>query len=667
MTFGRFAYLKTSALAMALAVVACGENPPSPQGLGGGGKGADAGGAGGQTDAGGSSEVCGMECSDCATRDAADLFGYTTVPSFDLTLPAERWAYLKAHALDEQFEEACLSFEGTPVGGVGLRFKGSYGTLKGCLDDQGNLTCTKLSMKVKFSEYDKDLRFYGLKRVNFHSMVRDPSKLHERITYDLYREMGIASPRSAWANLKVNGESLGLFSMVEEIDGAFTSNRWPDDGNGNLFKEAWPITSDPSYYTSHLETNTATPSPEAFVQFYGELAAAAPADRTNALEKWSDLPSLYRYMAVDDAVMNWDGITAYYTDAQRSFTVNHNYYWYQEQARDSFHLIPWDMDSTLVPQATFMQVPRWDKSPSDCSLTYPVWGGSIVLAPGCDLVFQALATNKSPYQAAVQELLDGPFAEAALAAKIDELSAFINESVATDPLGPTATVWKSSVSQLKGSLPVLRARLIHLRDDVPIVPLSLSTMAVNGFEDLDPLGLTLGSALMSNASTTVSQSLNTSTPLAGLEDLKLDFEYRNEANAWGQWINMSIPFTSGSRDLRSMSGIRFQVRADQSRMLRLDLESPAQTATNKGVRFGWNVSVGPSPTQVEVRFALAAVPSWAVDQGIDPKDPWSAVESSVTGLTFFPQCVGTGSTGFLPANTTDPGYLQVDAIEFFTD
>jgi spore coat protein CotH len=74
-------------------------------------------------------------------------------------------------------------------------------------------------MKIKFNEYDSKNRFYGLKRLNFHGYRWDYTYIKERLAYDLYRSMGIITPRAAWAILVVNNELSGLFGMVEQIDG----------------------------------------------------------------------------------------------------------------------------------------------------------------------------------------------------------------------------------------------------------------------------------------------------------------------------------------------------------------------------------------------------------------------------------------------------------------
>jgi spore coat protein H len=628
---------------------------------------AEHGGAAGATAAAGPLS-CTQDCTACANGDAAELFAWDSVPTFDVTLPEERWEYLQEHALDEEYVEACAAFEGTSIGPVGLRFKGAYGTLVPCFNERGEMICTKLGMKLKFNEIDENLSFYGLKRLNLHSMIHDETKLHERLGYDLYRDMGLPAPRSAWAVLRVNGESYGLFSMVEQVDGRFTADRWPEDGDGNLYKEAWPSSDNPAYYAGHLETNEETATHDVIVQFASELSAAEPDALASVLANWMDFENFQRYMAVDDAIFNCDGITAIYSSEDASWAGNHNYYLYQFQQSDTFQLIPWDLDSIFRPWASWSLVPRWDVVPDDCSVLYPVWSGdSYVLAPGCQLVFQALASDLEPYRAAVDELLEGPFAEQAMLDKIDELAAFIADAVEADPLGPSRSGWEGSVESLKNTIAVLRERLEHLRDGLPVLPFGLSTTGVNDFEAAANFELTMGTTLMCNPSSTVSQSINSTDALEGAQDLRLDFEYRNEQAPWEQWIYYSVPLAAGLEDLSSVTGIRLVAKADRSRNLRLDLESPANSYSSEGIRRGWDVTVGTEPTEVEVLLADAEVQDWAVDQGRDPGDALEDVLSSVTGLAFHPECQDRDLSGFLPEGTTDVGHLQVDMIEFFTE
>lgn len=604
-----------------------------------------------------------------AERETAELFGWDSVPTFEATLPKERWALIKMRARDELYEPAELRFEGKALGTVGLRFKGGVGTLGLCVDEQGNLSCAKLSMKIRFDEYRADTRFFRLKRLNLHSMVRDDSKLRERLGYDLFRELEILAPRSAWAVLTVNGESLGLFSMVEQVDGRFMAERFPEAGNGNLYKEAWPIWAEPSYYEEHLQTDPQGQEAAEHTiaaELGAELSTATePVEQHAVLGRYMAPDYLARYMAVDDAIVNVDGVTAMYTGDNPRYYQNHNYYIYLEQQKPRFWLIPWDLDATFAPRPEFDQVPRWDALEADCSKSHTVWGGARVVSPACDPVFQAMTLDREGYRSAVDNLLSGPFSEETLKADIDRHAAFIESAVASDPTGPGLSSWQASVTALKQRIPLLRARLLSLKEGRVLSPFLLSVDPVNDFENADSESVTLGAVPLSNPHSSVNASLNAMRPLFGEQDLRLDFVYRNEGdppkNPWGQWIYFSLRLEGAPRALSALSGIRLLLRADSPRILRIDLDSVGHEAPDEGIKFGWEVPIDSTAKQVEVRFSDASLPSWSRPT----TDNLSRVLDQVDGIAFHPYCAGRDSAGFLPPDGADPGFLQIDQIEFF--
>jgi spore coat protein H len=604
-----------------------------------------------------------------AARDAAELFTWDHVPTFEATLPNERWSYLRAHAIDEAYEPAEVRFEGKSLGTVGLRFKGSVGTLRTCVDASGQLKCAKLSMKLGFDEYRAETRFFGLKRLNLHAMMHDDSKLHERLGYDLFRAMGIYAPRSSWAILKVNGESLGLFSMVEQIDGRFAADRFPDAGDGNLYKEAWPIHAEAAYYQAHLETepiDERASAHSAATELATSLATATePAEQLAVLSPSLDFDYLARYMAVDDAIVNVDGVTATYTGTDPRFYQNHNFYLYLEEQRPKFWLIPWDLDATFVPRGDFERVPRWNSASPDCSQLYWVWGGVNVVSPACDPVFRALASSPDQYRMAVKDLLAGAFDEVNLRAEIERHVAFIQQAVADDLTGPGSSSWRASIAALEQRIPVLRKRLEKAMDGLSVPPFSLSFDELNDFESAEAASIESGVSPLANSSTSIGVSLNEAAPIRGQRDLRFDFTYRNEGappqNPWGQWTYFPVHLDESPRDVSELSGLRLWLRADSPRALRVDLDSGEYEAADEGIKFGWEVNVGPEASQVELRFSDAKLPAWAHATA----DVLSRVLARVENVAFQAACAGRDAEGFLPLGASDTGYLEVDELEFF--
>ncbi len=226
--------------------------------------------------------------------------------------------------------------------------------------------------------------------------------------------MGTIAPRAAWANIVVNGESYGLYGMVEEVDGRFADNRWPGNGSGNLYKEAWP---------------------------------------TNPEEGW---------------------------------THNHNYYFYQEETRDRFWSVPWDLHGTSWIQDCKSNVPRWTETPADCSIVYSLFNGDAsAKAPGCNPIFRAIAADMTQINELVDELLVGPFATETMLAKIDACAAFISDSVAADPKldqKTKVTNFESSVADMKRTVPLLADRLRAIAERTPVSPIVVPMTGVADFE-----------------------------------------------------------------------------------------------------------------------------------------------------------------------------------------
>ncbi len=388
------------------------------------------------------------------------VFDESTVRTYELTVAADDWAWLNENATLEEYVPATLTYEGTDYPNIGLRYKGFYGNLALCFDAGGNQICDKLSMKLDFAEYDPNGRFYGLKKVNLHSMERDPSKMHDALGYGLFRAAGIHTARTAYGRVVVNGELIGLFAVVEQIDGRFTEDRFDatDGGDGNLYKEVWPEHDTEQPYLDALETNTdLSPSADKMVRFAADLAAASDGEFAGVIDAWIDADYWARYMAVDRLIENWDGVVAWYCAGGPCF--NHNFYWYEQADADRIYPIPWDLDNAFEypsPIRTTYGMPDWDESPPSSCTPIPVFLGVQGRPPACDkLIGKTSELLWDAYAAASRELLAGPFTEAALMARIDQLEAIIDDAVAEDP-DLTPAGWAAAVANLRGDVVGLR-------------------------------------------------------------------------------------------------------------------------------------------------------------------------------------------------------------------
>lgn len=357
------------------------------------------------------------------------VFDQGAVREYEVEVDPDDWAHINETAYLEEYIPARLSYEGQTFQKVALRFKGFRGSLYNCFrfDDDGVATartCDKLSLKLSFDEYDEEGRFFGLKKLNFHAMNNDLTRLRERLAYFLFRRFGVPAPRAVHATLTVNGQSLGLYTLVEQVDGRFTRARFPDGGEGNLYKERWPTSSvDEDYFRSGLESNTGEPRTDvgAMVRFAQEVHAANDDTIEGVLRRNTDFPALMRYLAVDRAIQLWDGITAFRCQSEEDVPPlppevlaaqtpplgwetcqNKNFYFYEASTHDRIWLVAWDTDVSFagVPNP----FPDWDEPPEACEVRQ---SGR---APMCDPLIRWFATTLRPhYVSAGEAFLDTVF------------------------------------------------------------------------------------------------------------------------------------------------------------------------------------------------------------------------------------------------------------------
>jgi hypothetical protein len=276
-------------------------------------------------------------------------------------------------------------------------------------------------------------------------MLSDPSKLHEAIGYKLFRDLGVPAPRTTFARVVVNDEDLGLFSVIENVDGRFARARFPDGGEGNVYKEAWPDHEDADYFRARLVTNEdENPSVDKMVRFADALEDAGDAGFDAMIRSWTDVDQLVGYFAVARLIDSWDDPVTWYCNGPTG-CINHNYYWYESTNQDRVTLIAWDLDHTFEepsPLRTSYGMPDWDDVDASCDWIM-MYAGVPARAPACDPLLRRIVTQLWPeYQALSEQLIAGPFSADAIDARVDELHDLLEPFVESDPfLDPVNWYW----------------------------------------------------------------------------------------------------------------------------------------------------------------------------------------------------------------------------------
>ena len=286
------------------------------------------------------------------------IFDQKELRTYDLILPKSSLAEIDSDPAAEKYVEGMLVFEQDTISPVGIRYKGSVGAFVGCTsgpdfsNPSGYKTCTKLSMKVKINWKGRDEKFFNLKKLQFHSQNLDDSKLHERLGYWLFREMGVIAPRSVHARLNINGKFSGVYALTEQIDSQFVEYNFQDK-TGNLYKEVWPIDFKGNIQTDQsLEKSLKTNEDEKFsfdiIKSFGEqiLESKDEIDLKDVIISRMDVEKIMALIIVDRLIRNDDGPFHWYCD-ENEFCSNHNYYWYEDPSSKKLYLIPWDLDNAF--------------------------------------------------------------------------------------------------------------------------------------------------------------------------------------------------------------------------------------------------------------------------------------------------------------------------------
>ncbi len=641
----------------------------------------------------------------------AEVFLQEALVDYRITMTPEDYQNLEEHGDEEEYLPASLHVVGGSIdetyGQVGFRHKGSW-TLHHCWDTGERSyedECAKLSYKIKFDEYDSEGRLLGLKRLNLHAMSGEGTKVRERLAYDMFNQFGVIAPRTAYARLFVNETLVGLFLMVEQIDGRFTAFRFPTDGDGNLYKEVWPNADvDDESFLEHLKTNN---NPEDNPDVSDMRAFAEAVDGSDeetfasVMSGFVNLDNLYRYIAVDRAGKNWDGIMTFYSPY-----APHNFYWYREaQENGIFHLVPWDLDNTFWEFDPFMYpeqwvsaepVPDWNVLPASCE-PMSLWeqgGDTRATPPGCDKLINLLAaTGWERFAAIGNELLAGPLVHEVMMAKVAAWSREIEGAVREDPYIDYGD-WFHQVESLSDIL----ARAVsdftfHLttgytvQEPEEVIPepdeavlnaemteSGLLINIVNNYELIDGAAEEAPKDVFSYGEEHVVEApfWNTTAPISGNGDLRYEFEFNRQDGPWDEWAGVGLATDDWEAvDIRDLKEISITMMADRNRDVRVRVSSDVYDDVFGDVQseFGVDFTVTEDITIFKVRLDRLYYPSWAKDDW-DEGEGWTTsdreaatlVLSQFTGL-IFSVAPNRDSEGEM-REAQETGFLQIDNIYF---
>jgi spore coat protein CotH len=277
-------------------------------------------------------------------QTADDLFNGELLQEIRLDVHPYDWQQLEDNYLENTYYAADLHwvYNGRvlDVEQVGIRSRGT-----------GSRNPVKPGLRVDFDRYKSNRQYLGLKSLVLRNNAQDASMLHERVTFAFMRRLGIPVPRTAHARLFVNGEYMGLYTVVESIDQVFLQDRF-QDGEAHLYEYDYGRL-DPPYFFEYRgdspahyfpkpfkpETHESDPQAERIVAMIRTINQVSDAQFESAVGEYLDWPAFIALLATEAYLAESDGIVG-------DFGLN-NFYLYRQSATSRFQMLPWDRGQTF--------------------------------------------------------------------------------------------------------------------------------------------------------------------------------------------------------------------------------------------------------------------------------------------------------------------------------
>ncbi len=304
-------------------------------------------------------EALGLMPASTAYAYSSLLFDQTKVHTIEIT--AEDWEQMLQEPKAEQYIPADITIDGEKIENVGIRTKGANSLH---LTEKYGLE--RYSYKIEFDHYEPN-SYHGLDKLSLDASFQDNAYMKTFLTFDMMRHMGVATPLCSYTQVKVNGEQIGLYLAIEEIEESFARRNYGKN-HGKLYKAEYRSTEtanedvgllyhgeDFSYYQKLFE-NAKFPITDADKRRL--IDALQTLSTGENLASAVDIDAMLRYFTVQVFVVNLDSYLG---------KNGHNYYLYEKDGQIS--MLPWDYNLAFGTYSLGMPNPINDPT---LYINYPI-------------------------------------------------------------------------------------------------------------------------------------------------------------------------------------------------------------------------------------------------------------------------------------------------------
>ncbi|MET0386459.1 MAG: CotH kinase family protein, partial [Polyangiales bacterium] len=192
----------------------------------------------------------------------------------------------------------------------------------------------KPAFKLAFDKYGHaDRRVLGLGAIALNNMVDDASMLREQVASRVFSAVGVPAPSAAYAEVSINGELFGLYSVLEAVDDHMLARHF-GGGDGALYEGEYgcDLYEDDVWGFEH----DGGKDPERKHLHQLASAVSAPVESWFGPGSVLDRDRVLGYLAASTLLADFDG-----------YRHGHNYRVYRDPTSSRWSFIPWGFDRVL--------------------------------------------------------------------------------------------------------------------------------------------------------------------------------------------------------------------------------------------------------------------------------------------------------------------------------
>jgi hypothetical protein len=271
----------------------------------------------------------------CLVWGDDDPFPQGRVLTVKIDMLPKDWQTMINNPNEDEYFPANITYDGTFVSNVGLKIKGSS-SRRGAIQGGQN----RFSFRLKANKFVSGQKVRGEKKLNFNNGFKDPSFLHETLSYGIMANY-ISSSATSFGDMTVAGNHLGLYTIVEQVDETYLKSRY-SYSKGDLYRVGVPDgycdydgDSFDDCTSTELRTNEDDSDGQAYVTMVKTLNENLP-----AIDTAMNVNEVLYHLACQISFVNLDSAAG----------DGNNIYWYEtvgDSGAPVMELIPWDQNEAF--------------------------------------------------------------------------------------------------------------------------------------------------------------------------------------------------------------------------------------------------------------------------------------------------------------------------------